>query len=163
MSRTITINRFFTIPVHELYGYFIDPVLIERWCAPEGMSLKVPAFDARVGGKYRYVHSNGRGSFVANGHFRKLVQNQLIQMVDDEIIDPTGKIVGKKITCDISFTGFGNGSGVAIRMSGFETAAMADECETGWSECFDKLQDLVKDSGLRQFHAETDSTGRQLH
>ena len=163
MSRTITISRFFTIPVHELYGYFMDPVLIERWCAPEGMSLKVPAFDARVGGKYIYEHSNGKGIFRARGHFRKIIQNQMIQMVDDEITDPTGKIVEKKLACDITFSAFGNGSGVIIRMSGFSSAASAEECQTGWNQCFDKLQDLVKDSGIRQFHAEVERTGQQLH
>ncbi len=163
MSRTITINRFFTIPVHELYGYFVDPVLLERWCAPEGMNLKVPSFDARVGGKYRFEHSNGTGIFVGKGHFRKLIQNQLIQMVDDELIDPKGKVFAKKIACDINFSGFGNGSGVVINMSGFPTAEFADECQVSWGQCLDKLQDLVKDSGIRQFHDETERSGRQLH
>lgn len=163
MSRTITINRFFTIPVHELYGYFIDPVLIERWCAPEGMSLKVRSFDARVGGKYRYEHSNGTGIFVAIGHFRKLVQNQLIQMVDDEIIDPAGKILGKKLACDVTFSAFGNGAGVIIKQSGFQNAQMLDECEISWNQCLDKLQDLVKDSGPHQFHDDNVRSSSQIH
>lgn len=150
----MTINRFFTIPVHELYGYFIDPVLIERWCAPDGMGLHVPTFEAKVGGKYVYEHTKGGEKWVAHGHFRKLIQNKMIQMVDDEILDPKGKIIEKKLACDITFSSFGNGSGVVIRMTGFSSAAAADECETGWSQCFDKLQDLVKDSGIRQFHDE---------
>lgn len=163
MSRAITINRFFTIPVHELYGYFVDSVLLERWCAPEGMTLKIGEFDARVGGHYTFRHSNGTGTFIANGHFRKLIQNQLIRMVDDVIKDPTGKILGKKIACDITFTAFGNGSGVSIRQSGFQNAEMTEQCQIGWNQCLDKLQDLVKDSGIRQFHPETDRNVRQLH
>lgn len=150
----MTINRFFTIPVHELFGYFVDPVLIARWCAPDGMTLKVPVFDATVGGKYVYEHFKAGEKWVAHGHFRKIIQNKMIQMVDDEIIDPKGKIIEKKLSCDISFSTFGNGSGVIIKMSGFANATGAEECETGWNQCFDQLQDLVKDSGIRQFHAD---------
>ena len=160
MSRTFTVNRFFTIPVHELYGYFIDPVLLERWCAPEGTSLKIGDFDARVGGHYCFNHSNGTGTFVARGHFRKIIQNQLIRMIDDEILDPTGKVLGRKLACDVTFTSFGNGAGVIIRQSGFQNAEMASECEISWNQCLDTLQDLVKDSGLRQFHASDDWTSR---
>lgn len=163
MSRAITINRFFTIPVHELYGYFIDPVLLERWCAPEGMSLKISEFNARVGGHYCFKHSDGSGIFVAKGHFRKLIQNQLIQMVDDEILDPAGNLLGKKLACDVTFTAFGNGAGVMIRQSGFQNTVMAEQCELGWNQCFDKLQNLVKDSGTRQFLPQREAPTKNLN
>jgi len=162
MSRSFTIKRFFTIPVHELYGYFIDPVLLERWCAPQGMNLKIANFDATVGGRYTFKHTDGPDTYVANGHFRKIIQNELLQMVDDEIIDPKGKVLGRKIACDVSFTGFGNGSEVMIKQSGFSDAVTTEECQTGWKQCLDNLQDLVKDSGLRQFHIEEDRSERNM-
>lgn len=154
MSKVVTVSRYFTIPVHELFGYFIDARLIERWSAPESMSLHVPLLDVRPGGKYRYVHTSPQGKYIADGHFRRILQNQLLQMVDEKIIDPDGNLSAKDLRTDILFAGFASGSGVEVRVSGFTNNEFATECERGWNQCFDKLQDLVKDSGPRQFHYE---------
>lgn len=153
-QKKIEIERFFTIPVHELYGYFMDPRLLEKWCYPEGMTLHMDFLDARVGGKYRMVHTLPGKKYIANGHYRKLLQNELIQMVDDEIIGPDGKVMETNLACEIYFTSFGSGSGIRIIQYGFKDERGASECERGWSQCLNNLQDLVKDSGPRQFHAE---------
>jgi uncharacterized protein YndB with AHSA1/START domain len=150
----VTIERFFTIPVHELYGYFMDPRLIERWSAPEGMTLKMAMFDGREGGRYRYEHHSAEGTYVCNGHFRRIVRNEMLRMVDDEIIDPSGKVLDKKLETEVIFTSFGTGAGVRITVSNFTNREFAENCEQGWNQCLDKLQDLVKDSGPHQFHSE---------
>ncbi len=154
MSQTIKMERFFTIPVHELFGYCTDPRLIERWCAPEGMTLKVPMMDVRVGGHYRYEHMNQTGKYVCEGHFRKIIQNELLRMVDDSIRGPDGEIIASHLTCDMEFVSFASGSGISIEQSGFKSKAFANECKRSWEYCLDQLQDLVKDSGPRQFRTE---------
>jgi uncharacterized protein YndB with AHSA1/START domain len=161
MSHAIRIERFFSLPVHELYGYFIDKRLIERWSAPEGMTLKVPVFDFRVGGQYRFEHHGEAGTFVAVGHFRKIIQNELILSVDDEIRDASGKIVATGLSCSTRFASLGGGSGVVVEQSGFSSDEFARNCERSWNYCFDLLQDLVKDSGPRQFHADPDTDSGQ--
>ncbi len=150
MSHKIKMERFFTIPVHELYGYCIDPRLIEKWCAPEGMTLKVHV-DVRVGGHYHYEHMNQTGKFICEGHFRKIIQNELLRMVDDEIRAPNGEVIACNLACDMKFVSFASGSGIVIEQSGFKSKAFADECKRSWEYCLDQLQDLVKDSGMRQF------------
>jgi uncharacterized protein YndB with AHSA1/START domain len=147
-------ERFFTIPVHELFGYCTDPRLIEKWCAPEGMTLKVHMPDVRAGGRYRYEHTHQTGKYVCEGHFRKIIQNKLLRMVDDEIRAPSGEIVGSHLTCDMKFVSFGSGSAIQIEQSGFKSEAFANECRRSWEFCLDQLQDLVKDSGLHQFTQE---------
>lgn len=151
MSHEIKVSRFYTIPVHELFGYFIDPNLLERWCYPEGMNLKVAHFDARVGGKYHFEHTTPKETYVCDGHIRKIIQNELLRMVDDVIMGPDGKILEEKIACDVKFSGFGTTSGVEITQSGFKSAESAKDCEKGWNDCLSNLQELVKDSGLRRF------------
>lgn len=151
MSQSIKIERMFTIPVHELYGYCIDPRLIEKWCAPEGMTLRVPLFELFHGGRYRYEHFNQTGKYVCEGHFRKVIQNELLRMVDDEIRAPNGEVIGTHLACDIRFVSVGGGSAISIEQSGFKSAAFAKDCKKSWEFCLDQLQDLVKDSGPRQF------------
>ncbi len=150
----VSVSRFFTIPVHELFGYFIDARLIESWSAPEGMTLHVPLLDVKAGGKYRYVHTSPQGNYICDGHFRKIIQNELLKMVDDKIIDPDGNLSGKDLQTEVKFVSFASGSGVEVKVTGFQNAQFAEECEKGWNQCFDKLQDLVKDSGPHQFHSE---------
>ncbi|MFL5785762.1 MAG: SRPBCC domain-containing protein [Bacteriovoracaceae bacterium] len=156
------VSRFFTIPVHELFGYFMDPVLIEKWSAPEGMTLKVKSFDGNEGGKYRYEHTSKDGVFVCNGHFRRIDLNQKLLLVDDEIIAPDGKLLAEKLETEILFTSLGTGSGVEIKVSGFNNREFANDCEKSWNQCLDNLQDIVKDSGIRQFRDESSGlTGKQ--
>ncbi len=157
MSHEIKVSHFFPIPVHELYGYFTDPGLLEKWSSPDGMTLKVPLYETHHGGRYRYEHTSAEGKYICNGHIRKIIPNELIRMVDDEIIDPKGKIVGKKIECDVKLAFLGAGSSVEITHRGFDTEAFAQECRHGWEQCFDNLEELVKDSGPHQFREDSPS------
>lgn len=153
MSHHIKVSRFFTIPVHELFGYFIDPKLLKQWCYPEGMSLKTIHFDARVGGKYQFEHATPKETFKCHGHVHKFVLNEHLRMVDDEFFDKDGKRLEMgHPTCDIRFTAFGSGSGIEITIAGFAKEKDALDCEQGWKECLNHLQELVKDSGIRQFN-----------
>lgn len=149
MSQLIRLERFFTIPVHELYGYFIDPRLMEKWCAPEGMSLKVPQLEVRAGGRYRYEHMNETGKYVCEGHFRKVIQNELLRMVDDEIRGPSGEVIACNLTCDIRFSSIEGNSTIQIEQSGFDSKAFAEDCKKSWEYCLNQLHDLVK-SGWRE-------------
>ena len=150
MSQKVTLQRSFNLPVHELFFYFTDPGLIERWSAPDGMTLNVPVFEFERGGRYRYEHTSSNGVYVCEGHLRKIVENEMIRMVDDEIRDPSGNLVAEKLSCDITFKQIPSGSEVTIVQNGFPNDKFANECKTSWNQCFNKLQDLVKDSGLKK-------------
>lgn len=153
MANQVTVTNFFNIPVHELYSYFTDARLIERWSAPDGMTLKVPVFEYRVGGRYRYEHQSEHGRYVCEGHFRSIQENSLLRLVDDEITDPQGKVFSQKLNCDITFKPLGHGTEVTIVQSGFKDKGFASECEQSWQQCFNKLHDLVKDSSVRQMNS----------
>lgn len=155
MAKEIKVSRFFTIPVHELFGYFIDPVLLKRWCYPEGMSLKEVHFDPYGEGSYHFEHANEDGeTYVCDGHIHKLVPNEYLSMVDDVVKDPKGMILEEKLNCEVRFHAYGSGSGVEIVQSGFRTEEGALNCATSWQQCLDHLHELVKDSGLRQFRSQ---------
>lgn len=156
MAYQVSMKKFFTIPVHELYSYFTDARLLEKWCAPDGMTLKVPLFEEQNGGRYRYEHQSPKGLYICEGHIRRIKENEMMRMVDDEIRNPKGELIAEKISSDISFIPVGQGSEVMIVQRGFPSAEFANECEEGWQQCFMKLQELVKDSGPHQFKSENE-------
>ena len=142
MANEIILTRFFNIPSRDLYNYFIDPKLIEKWSYPEGMVLKVPVFEAEEGGKYRYEHTNEKGTYVCEGHFEQIVPRQSLKMVDDWIKDPSGKLIAEKLNCEIAFMPLGDGCDVAIRQSGFAGEDFVKECEEGWNQSLDHLHSI---------------------
>jgi uncharacterized protein YndB with AHSA1/START domain len=55
MSRTDRAFRVIAAPPERVYAAFIDPVALEAWLPPKGMSARVERFDPRSGGSYRMV------------------------------------------------------------------------------------------------------------
>jgi len=45
-------SRLIKAPRETVYRAFVEPALLERWQAPDGMTATVHAFDARAGGGY---------------------------------------------------------------------------------------------------------------
>jgi uncharacterized protein YndB with AHSA1/START domain len=144
MENEIVVTQYFNISAKELFNYFIDPSLIEKWSYPEGMILKVPEFEAREGGKYRYEHTNENGTFVCEGHFEQIIPRQSLKMVDDWIKSPDGKLMAEKLGCEIVFMPLGDGCDIAIRQTGFKNGEFAKECKEGWSQSLDHLQELTQ-------------------
>jgi len=53
MSRSTRTSLIIRARPEELYNAFVDPALLLAWLPPGGMTGKLHAFDARVGGGYR--------------------------------------------------------------------------------------------------------------
>jgi uncharacterized protein YndB with AHSA1/START domain len=165
MANEITLTRFFNIPSRDLYHYFVDSKLLEKWSYPEGMILKVPVFEAQEGGKYRYEHTNEKGTYVCEGHFEQIVPRQSLKMVDDWIKDPTGKLIAENLYREIIFMPLGDGCDVAILQSGFKGEEFVKECEEGWNQGLDHLQSISQRSEIDinpRKNIETDTRAQKL-
>jgi uncharacterized protein YndB with AHSA1/START domain len=63
--QTFQTTKFFPLDSESLFKFFSQPELLEKWSAPDGMTLKLPVFDFKVGGKYKYIHSSSNGEGVS--------------------------------------------------------------------------------------------------
>ncbi|MES2526588.1 MAG: SRPBCC domain-containing protein [Bdellovibrionota bacterium] len=142
MNNEITVTKIIPATIQEIFPYFIESKKIEQWSAPEGMTLKVPVFEAKEGGKYRYEHTGAKGVYVCEGHIEKLIPNQKIKMVDEFIKDPEGKEM-KNLVGEVTFMKTGNGTKVTVNQSGFTEVADAKDCEMGWTSCLNQLANIV--------------------
>lgn len=139
--KDIKVTKFFPLDRESLFGYFVEPALLERWAYPDGMHLKVPVMEPRQNGKYRFEHRGPDGLYICNGYFESLIPNEKLVQVDT-VKNPEGFVVFKDLVCTTVFRQVGGGTEVTITQSGFEDEKARNECENSWNQCLDKLEHL---------------------
>jgi uncharacterized protein YndB with AHSA1/START domain len=68
----VNISRVFNAPREKLWRVLNDPELIPQWWGPEKYKTVVDQMDVRVGGKWRYIHSNEEGDYGFNGVYKEI-------------------------------------------------------------------------------------------
>ena len=58
----IIITREFDAPRDLVFSAYTDPELLVRWLGPRELKMTIDEFDARDGGRYRYVHTDAEGN-----------------------------------------------------------------------------------------------------
>ena len=72
----IDIVREFDAPVAALFRAHSEPELVRQWLGPNGYEMEIEHWDFSTGGRYRYVHKDGRGGeFSFNGVFHVVREN----------------------------------------------------------------------------------------
>jgi uncharacterized protein YndB with AHSA1/START domain len=134
--------RFLPKEKSELFRYFTQPELIEEWSSPDGMSLKVPQFEAKKNGRYRYEHTSKDGTFVCTGYFKEFVPDERLVFIDT-VRNPDGKIIFQDLQCTVEFQSMLGGTDISVTQRGFPDHDSAMECRNSWNECIDKLVNLT--------------------
>jgi uncharacterized protein YndB with AHSA1/START domain len=68
----IEIVREFDAPPARVYQAHVDPDLAMAWLGPRDLANKVDYWDARTGGRWRYVSGRGADEFAFYGSFHEL-------------------------------------------------------------------------------------------
>lgn len=146
MNNQVHLTKFFAFDRELVFDYFMDSNQVQKWAAPDGMTLELPLYEGRPGGHYIYEHtdSNG-GKWTATGSFSEIVSNERVVSFDDEIRDPSGNAVMGNLETEINFIDRPGGCEVDLLVTGFSDKKAAENCEQGWAECLDKLGDLMSD------------------
>jgi uncharacterized protein YndB with AHSA1/START domain len=55
---TLTLHRTFKAPRPTVFAAFTDPAILVRWLGPAECTMEAVAFDARVGGAFRFVYAS---------------------------------------------------------------------------------------------------------
>ena len=68
VAPSLTIRRTFNAPRETVFAAFTEPGTLRRWLGPDDVTMGDIAFDARIGGAYRFVyHSPRMGELVVTG------------------------------------------------------------------------------------------------
>lgn len=135
----------------DVFNYFTDPVLLECWCYPDGMTLKVPFFENNLHGRYRYEHTNAEGkTFICEGVIEGYETNRRLLTIDS-VVDGEGNKIFENLKTDIVFLEDSYGCKIEVFQTGFNSVKDAEECRIGWHQCLDRLNSVFtqfQDSSL---------------
>ncbi|KVP65436.1 SRPBCC family protein [Burkholderia ubonensis] len=145
------VSRHLNAPRAKVYRALLDPHAIEQWKAPDGMTCRVDAFDAREGGAFRitltYDAPTGAGKTTArtdsyHGRFVTLVPNELVVEIDAfETDDPA---LRGAMTITITLSDDAGGTRIDAVHDGLPPGVPAADNETGWRMALAKLAALVE-------------------
>jgi uncharacterized protein YndB with AHSA1/START domain len=68
-SPLVHASRTFDAPRELVFRAFVDPELVARWLGPHGTTITIERYEARDGGRWRYVHSDEQGTYGFHGVF----------------------------------------------------------------------------------------------
>ena len=80
----IDIEREFDAPRELVHRAYLEPELITQWLGPGKYVMTIDHWDARDGGSYRYVHSDGQSSHGFRGVFHSMAMDNMIQTFEYE-------------------------------------------------------------------------------
>ncbi len=75
----IRITRDFDATPAQLLRAHTDPDLFARWVGPDGMDTKIVDWDARTGGRWRYVASRDGNEYGFHGCFHEVGDDRIVQ------------------------------------------------------------------------------------
>ena len=138
-------------PRSRVYRALLDPVAIQAWMVPTGMTSVVHAFEPREGGAFRvsltYDAPTGTGKTTAHtdtyhGRFVTLVPDErVVEVLEFETDDPS---LQGEMTIIFELTGADGGTDVLAVHDGLPPGLSTADNETGWRSSLAKLAALVE-------------------
>ena len=151
MSLEVRKSKFFLVDRETLFNYVTQRDLLEKWASPdERMSVEVPVFEAKTGGKYRFEHKGSEGKFICTGTILEFRPNEKLVECDELITGPRGETLYRDLECHLELVPKLGGTELRIIHTGFDDEKGRDECDKGWSYSLDKLATLVNSEGKDQ-------------
>jgi uncharacterized protein YndB with AHSA1/START domain len=140
----IEVVRDFDAPRDLVFRASTDPDLVVRWLGPRALKMRVIEFDARAGGRYRYVHTDADGEeYSFRGVFHTVTEALIIQTFEFE--DVPGVVSLETRNLDEL------GDRTRLRQTAvFPSVAARDQAltsgmEQGITESMDRLGELLRE------------------
>jgi uncharacterized protein YndB with AHSA1/START domain len=144
----IEVVREFDAPVGLVFRASTDPGLVAQWLGPRELEMRVVEFDARDGGRYRYVHTAADGAeYAFRGVFHTVTEPLMIQTFEFEGV-PGSVSLETRILDDL-------GGRTRMRQSAvFPSVAARDQAlsagmEHGINDSMDRLAELLGSGAVR--------------
>jgi uncharacterized protein YndB with AHSA1/START domain len=144
----IEVIREFDAPRNLVFRASTDPDLVTRWLGPRELAMRVVEFDARDGGRYRYVHTAADGSeYGFRGVFHTVTEALMIQTFEFEGA-PGSVSLETRVLDDL-------GGRTRMRQNAVfpsvaaRDAALAAGMEHGITDSMDRLGELLSSAAVR--------------
>jgi uncharacterized protein YndB with AHSA1/START domain len=137
----LSLKRTLPAPRSAVWIAMTDPEQLAKWWGPKGFTAPRVDFEPRVGGRYRIAMQPPEGDlFYLHGEFREVdPPSRLVYTFVWEPPDPDDRET--LVTLDLEDRG--EITGVSFTQGEFATEARLELHRDGWTDSFDKLQELL--------------------
>ena len=139
----LVINRTFNAPRELVWKAWTDPEMLSVWSAPRGFTIPRSEGELRVNGPWRatMVKPDGERLNLGGKYLELRAPEHLVftHVWMDENDNPTGPESIVTVTLSES----GKKTEMVFRQTGFDSAASRDGHKEGWTECFEKLEEML--------------------
>ena len=141
-EQELVIKRVFDAPRKLVWQAWTDPEKLKLWSAPKGFTIPVSEGELKPGGKWHATMVSPDGKEMSlGGEYREIVEPS--RLVFTHAWDNDGK-PGPETLVTVTLVERGGKTEMTFRQTGFDSVESRDGHSEGWSECFDKLDDVLK-------------------
>jgi uncharacterized protein YndB with AHSA1/START domain len=141
-ERELVIIRVFDAPRELVFKAWTDPEQLKQWSAPQGFTVPVAEGDLRPGGKWRSMMRKPDGTELwLGGVYREIVEPERLVFThawDDEHGKP-----GHETVVTVTLVERDGKTEMTFRQGVFKSVESRDGHNGGWTECFDRLEELL--------------------
>ncbi len=131
----LKIERDYDATPERVFQAWLDPELVKQWYAPsDEMTVPVAEIDAREGGAYRIVMSQGDEQFDVRGIYREIVAPSKLVFTWAWQTAPEDETL---VTVEIAESD--RGCKLTLTHEGLTDPESRGRHEQGWSGCLDRL------------------------
>jgi uncharacterized protein YndB with AHSA1/START domain len=141
-DRELVIKRVFDAPRELVFKAWTDPEHLKQWSAPQGFTIPVAEGDLRPGGKWRSMMRKPDGTELwLGGVYREIVEPE--RLVFTHAWDDKNGRPGHETVVTVTLVERDGKTEMTFRQGLFESVESRDGHQGGWTECFDRLEELL--------------------
>ncbi|MGB3525415.1 MAG: SRPBCC domain-containing protein [Flavobacteriales bacterium] len=142
-QRTLVIERMFDAPAKLVFNAWTRPEHLVHWFGPSGFTLPTCEQDFRIGGKYKFcMHAPGGTDHWVWGEYREISEYDRLVFTWTRSDDQPELWVDNIVT--LTFEEIDGKTKMILHHALFDTQTERDDHNGGWSECFDRLADFLR-------------------
>ena len=139
---SLRLTRDFDAPRALVFSMWARPEHMNRWSVPNGFTIPEAQMDFRPNGLwFCHMCAPDGTDHKVQGTYREIVTGERIVMTH-AWLDEMG-VPGPETMVTVTFADRGGGTRIVLHQTGFASAASRDGHQAGWSECLDKLRDML--------------------
>lgn len=139
----LAIDRVFDAPRDLVWKAWTDPEMMKVWSAPRGFTIPRSEGELRVNGAWHATMVKPDGEELnLGGKYLEIAEPE--RLVFTHVwMDENGNPTSPESIVTVTLTARGKKTEMNFRQTGFGSSESRDGHSEGWTECFDKLDELL--------------------
>lgn len=138
----LVIERELDAPIAMVWKAWTDPAMMKLWSAPKGFTIPENEGELRPGGEWRSTMHSPEGKDLHLGGEYKEIREPHRLVFTHSWYDETGK-PGPETLVTVSLKQLDGKTLMGFRQTGFASQDSRDGHRDGWTQCFEKLEELL--------------------